>query len=93
MRATSSCCCWNVAGEEAAAIAARRILAALKPVFGIPGGALRVTTSIGVALSGIDDEDLPALLARADAALYAAKKGGRNGFRMAGSEFNAVAGA
>ncbi|MET0208162.1 MAG: PAS domain-containing protein, partial [Burkholderiaceae bacterium] len=34
----------DVAGEEAAAIAARRILAALKPVFGIPGGALRVTT-------------------------------------------------
>ena len=83
----------DVAGEEAAAIAARRILAALKPVFGIPGGALRVTTSIGVALSGIDDEDIPALLARADAALYAAKKGGRNGFRMAGAEFNSVVGS
>ncbi len=83
----------DVAGEEAAAIAARRILMALKPVFGIPGGALRVTTSIGVALSGIDDEDIPALLARADAALYEAKKGGRNGFRMAGAEFNSVLGS
>ena len=80
----------DVAGEEAAAIAARRILAALKPVFGIPGGALRVTTSIGVALSGMDEEDIPALLARADAALYEAKKGGRNGFRMAGADFNSV---
>lgn len=83
----------DVAGEEAAAIAARRILMALKPVFGIPGGALRVTTSIGVALSGIDDEDIPALLARADAALYEAKKGGRNGFRMAGAEFNSLVGS
>jgi diguanylate cyclase (GGDEF)-like protein len=53
----------DVAGVGAAAIAARRILASLKPVFGIPGGALRVTASIGVALSVIDEEDIPALLA------------------------------
>ena len=81
----------DVAGEEAAAIAARRILAALKPVFGIPGGALRVTASIGVALSVIDEEDIPALLARADAALYAAKNGGRNNFRIAGAALDPVA--
>ena len=81
----------DVAGEEAAAIAARRILAALKPIFGIPSGALRVTASIGVALSASDDEDIPALLARADAALYEAKNAGRNGFRIAGAECDSAA--
>lgn len=43
----------------------------------LDGDALRVTVSIGVAsLAG--DESLPALLARADAALYAAKARGRD---------------
>ena len=41
-----------------------------------------VTVSIGVAVTVPDSDDAEALLARADAALYRAKNGGRN--RVAG---------
>jgi diguanylate cyclase (GGDEF)-like protein len=44
----------------------------------VPGGTLRVTCSLGVAELLPSDEDGGVLLARADAALYAAKAGGRN---------------
>ncbi|MFZ4110163.1 MAG: GGDEF domain-containing protein [Polymorphobacter sp.] len=43
-----------------------------------------VTISIGLAVSGPRDGDAEALLLRADAALYAAKKGGRNRVVSAG---------
>jgi diguanylate cyclase (GGDEF)-like protein len=45
-----------------------------------PDGPVRVTTSIGVAMLTADD-DLDTLLARADAALYRAKNGGRDQVR------------
>jgi diguanylate cyclase (GGDEF)-like protein len=41
-------------------------------------GTVRFTTSIGVAQSQEEDESVDVLLARADAALYAAKAAGRN---------------
>lgn len=41
-------------------------------------GALSVTVSIGVALAGVDDGDLDAVLKRVDRALYRAKENGRN---------------
>ncbi|MBC8492163.1 MAG: diguanylate cyclase [Chloroflexi bacterium] len=41
-------------------------------------GDLTVTISLGVASSAQDDEDVAALLNRADAAMYAAKQAGRN---------------
>ena len=43
-----------------------------------PAGPLQVTVSIGVAERSAADTDLPALLARADAALYRAKRAGRD---------------
>jgi diguanylate cyclase (GGDEF)-like protein len=39
---------------------------------------LSLTVSIGVSVSRANGDDVDALLARADAALYAAKRGGRN---------------
>ncbi|MBF7729798.1 GGDEF domain-containing protein [Pseudomonas sp. N040] len=42
------------------------------------GHTLRFTVSIGVAVLTPADEDLESLIARADRALYAAKRGGRN---------------
>jgi diguanylate cyclase (GGDEF)-like protein len=48
------------------------------------GRLLRVTGSFGVATLSPEDETLNALLARADQALYAAKRGGRNQVRSAG---------
>ncbi len=41
-------------------------------------GTVRFTTSVGVAQTSDDDNSVDALLARADAALYAAKAAGRN---------------
>lgn len=38
----------------------------------------KVTVSVGVSLASPDDEDVRPLIARADAALYEAKRGGRN---------------
>ncbi|MEO5628914.1 MAG: diguanylate cyclase [Thermomonas sp.] len=45
--------------------------------------ALALTISIGMAMQRGDDSDPPALLARADKALYVAKHGGRNLVRVA----------
>jgi diguanylate cyclase (GGDEF)-like protein/PAS domain S-box-containing protein len=64
--------------EEAAALVAERLrgrVEALKVATG--GTTVRVTASIGVALQG-QEEDWSEALRRADAALYAAKRSGRN---------------
>ena len=63
---------------------ARKIIAAIDRPFELGNGlVLQVSTSVGIAFA--PDVQLPpeALLARADAALYEAKAGGRNTFRLA----------
>ena len=70
----------------AAAVAAKVVAQVSRPPFVLDGRALEVTTSIGIAFHGPDDDaalDAPGLLARADAALYDAKATGRNTFRFA----------
>ena len=65
-------------------------LIAQKIVESIRGGCflgdkpVRVTTSVGVALSQKENGSATDLLKRADEALYDAKRAGRDGFRMAG---------
>ncbi|WP_043334419.1 sensor domain-containing diguanylate cyclase [Belnapia moabensis] len=50
----------------------------------IPGFTLPLTFSIGIAMRATDGCDTPdSLIARADTAMYAAKRHGRNGWRMA----------
>ncbi|MDH6592638.1 diguanylate cyclase (GGDEF)-like protein/PAS domain S-box-containing protein [Variovorax sp. TBS-050B] len=73
-----------VSGAAEAQTVAGKVLAAMRPAFQLPGRTLQVTTSIGVAMAE-PEEDFPALMARADAALYVAKKEGRNRFVMAAS--------
>lgn len=73
-----------VSGAAEAQTVAGKVLAAVRPVFELPGRTLQVTTSIGVAMSQ-PEEEFAALMARADTALYMAKKEGRNRFMMAPS--------
>ncbi|MRW89604.1 PAS domain S-box protein [Duganella sp. FT80W] len=68
--------------EEAAPLAAK-IVEAMRNPFDL-GGALRhVTTSVGLAMHNGDDESATSLLARADSALYEAKRKGRDGYALA----------
>jgi diguanylate cyclase (GGDEF)-like protein len=45
-------------------------------------GEVRVTVSVGVAVLGLHGDDIPGLLARADVALYRAKRSGRDQVRL-----------
>lgn len=68
----------NLATARHVAERLRRLIGA-NPVPGLPLGETgRLTVSIGVAALDARDVDGAALLARADAALYAAKRAGRN---------------
>jgi diguanylate cyclase (GGDEF)-like protein len=58
---------------------ARGLIAILQLPYRLTGVTVTVSASIGVALHQPGDaRDLTALLARADAAMYAAKRGGKN---------------
>ncbi|WP_052214416.1 GGDEF domain-containing protein [Belnapia sp. F-4-1] len=50
----------------------------------VPGFTLPLTFSIGIAMRAVDGSDTPdSLIARADTAMYATKRHGRNGWRLA----------
>ncbi len=67
------------AGARAAEAVAQRIIEALSVPSFIEGAQIQVTASIGLTdLSGCADDE--AALRQSDVALYAAKRGGRNGF-------------
>jgi diguanylate cyclase (GGDEF)-like protein/PAS domain S-box-containing protein len=69
------------AAEDAAEVA-RHILAAVSTPYQIGGAGLRITFSIGIAVFPDDGDDETALMRRADTAMYAAKREGRNGLRF-----------
>jgi diguanylate cyclase (GGDEF)-like protein len=88
--APADACCARTGGDEfamllpssddaAAEDIARHILAALSSAVLIEGAQIQVTASIGFARLG-DCGDEEAVLRHSDVALYAAKRGGRNGF-------------
>jgi diguanylate cyclase (GGDEF)-like protein/PAS domain S-box-containing protein len=61
---------------------AQRILEALQPSTVIQGHALRIGTSIGIAMYPGDGDNPAALLQAADTAMYQAKKKGRGTYRL-----------
>ena len=70
---------------------AQRILRAMHRPFALEGGEVYATASVGVALYPDDSLDLDSLVRNADAAMYEAKKAGRDCFRYYKPEMNARA--
>ena len=68
------------AGQAAAA--ARRILGALRPALELAGHELCVSASIGLTLYPRDGDDVGTLMRNADRAMYRAKDGGKDDFRL-----------
>ena len=61
---------------------ARRILRAFKQPFDLKDRKISITASIGIASYPRDGEDVESLTKNADIAMYAAKEGGRNTFKL-----------
>jgi diguanylate cyclase (GGDEF)-like protein/PAS domain S-box-containing protein len=70
------------ASAEGAETVARKVLAGMSQPIDAGGVTLTASTSIGVACTR-QPTDAATLMAQADAALYAAKNAGRNGYRVA----------
>jgi diguanylate cyclase (GGDEF)-like protein len=67
---------------------ARRVLEALSKPFTLNGQEVQVTASIGIAIYPYDGKDVDSLLRKADTAMYAAKKIGRNGYQYYSKSMN-----
>jgi diguanylate cyclase (GGDEF)-like protein len=65
-----------------AAVSARKILAALMRPYRIGEHDLRVTASVGLSTYPADGQDAETLIRNADAAMYRAKKNGRDNYRF-----------
>jgi diguanylate cyclase (GGDEF)-like protein/PAS domain S-box-containing protein len=72
----------DMAEPNAAAMLARRLLAIFTRPFEAQGRELHITASIGISVFPGDGEDMDALLANADVAMYQAKERGRNTYRF-----------
>ena len=74
----------QVADAEAAREVAGRVVASLRqPIPLEDGGTARIGASVGIAMCCAADETLNDLFKKADEALYAAKREGKNTFRVA----------
>jgi diguanylate cyclase (GGDEF)-like protein/PAS domain S-box-containing protein len=69
--------CQNVPSEETAELVAERLITAVSKPVALVEGEVFVTASVGIALSGGDDDTSETLLRNADAAMYRAKELGR----------------
>ena len=81
----------DLPSKGVAARLASRILKAMTESFSINGHDVVVSCSVGVVVFPGDGEDLETLLKNADTAMYRAKEGGRNAFRVYEPGMNARA--
>jgi len=63
-------------------VASSKILAALRPAYGLPGGASHCTASLGATVFCGNSQSQDELLKQADIAMYQAKKAGRDEMRF-----------
>lgn len=73
----------EIESASIAVVVGEKMIAAATETLEHSGGHLRIHASVGVALFPADGHDFDALLARADAAMYAAKAAGKNQLRLA----------
>jgi diguanylate cyclase (GGDEF)-like protein/PAS domain S-box-containing protein len=76
---------------QGAAHVAQKLIARAEPPFQIGTHELAITPSIGIAMYPVDGEDFDTLSQRADAAMYRAKRDGRNNFCFFTQEMQAHA--
>jgi diguanylate cyclase (GGDEF)-like protein/PAS domain S-box-containing protein len=81
----------NIKDVADAAIAAERIMEAMKAGFTIQGHSLSLGCSIGISIFPEHGVDSEALIRNADAAMYSAKESGRSNVRFFTDEMNAQA--
>ena len=72
----------EVADESSAARVATKILRTLDTTNIVRGHVVRLSASVGIAMYPEDGDDPETLIGRADAAMYAAKNGGRGRFAL-----------
>ena len=72
----------RVGGPEDARTLAQRLVELMATPFAIEDSKMAITASVGVSVYPDDGEDLEALVAKADAAMYAAKDEGRGTYHL-----------
>lgn len=72
----------NLKNSDDPKIIAQRIVDSMLEPLLISGQSLSITVSIGIAIYPTDDANISTLFTKADAAMYEAKSGGRNGYRV-----------
>jgi len=81
----------RVASEGSAAELAQRLMQAIAPPIEVDSGLIHCTISIGIAYFPRDADNAETLLKNAEAALYEAKRAGRNTFRYYAAALNVSA--
>jgi diguanylate cyclase (GGDEF)-like protein/PAS domain S-box-containing protein len=77
--------------NEDAAVVAQRILQALSRPLNLAGHEIVITPTIGIAVFPEDGDNREILFRNADAAMYSAKRSGKNSFRFYDNHMNAQA--